>query len=158
MAEQCSASQLMQYCAYFARKHQLQIIATLDKENVDVLHILATKARLKELQHACVPYLLPAKCCQVDDPSYVLFVCGVVALWPFLTNFFFYLLSVLVLVCREGEVKQSEESKEEYDFNSMMREIDREFDDNMDTIPPSTPPRRGKPPNGLPARERMWSA
>lgn len=89
MAEQCSASQLMQYCAYFARKHQLQIIATLDKENVDVLHILATKARLKELQHACVPYLLPAKCCQVDDPSYVLFVCGVVALWPFLTNFFF---------------------------------------------------------------------
>jgi|TARA_B110000090_G_C13348080_1_gene433770 hypothetical protein len=70
---------------------------------------------------------------------------------------------VLVFVCcREGEVKQSEESKEEYDFNSMMREIDREFDgefnDTTDTIPPSTPPRRGKPPNGLPARERMWSA
>jgi hypothetical protein len=86
LADQCSASQLMQYCAYFARKHQLQIIATLGKENVDVLHILATKARLKELQHACVPYLLPAQCRFEDEPSYVLVVWGVVALWPYLTN------------------------------------------------------------------------
>ena len=76
LADQCSASQLMQYCAYFARKHQLQIIATLGKENVDVLHILATKARLKELQHACVPYLLPAQCRFEDEPSYVLVVWG----------------------------------------------------------------------------------
>ena len=58
----CSATQLMAYCAYYARKYQVRLIAMVSSENADNLHILASRARLTELESACLPYLSTYLC------------------------------------------------------------------------------------------------
>ena len=59
ISSSCNAKQLMSYCVYYGRKYQIKLISIVNNENVESLYLLATQARLVELQTACQPYLSP---------------------------------------------------------------------------------------------------
>jgi len=124
----CSANQLMAYCAYYARKYQVRLISMVSSENAENLHILASRARLTELESACLPYLSTYLCSKKNKSGE----------------------GEMKTSKNESKVEQREQreqqQREHSNFNTMLDGISN---------PPMTPP-RGQPPPG--SRERMWSA